>query len=434
MNLLILPSVQISPGRQRRKFDEAKLIELQDSIVRNGLLHPIVVRREGSDYFLVAGERRMRAITEAHTLGQIIRVGETFIPLNHFPCLDIGDLDAEAAYEAELEENIQRDDLTWQERAAATARLMELRTLQAKRAGAPAPKPVDISEEIHGTREGAYTTQVRNEVILARNLSNPEVAKAKTASEAFKILKHQEQRKKHEELAQKIGSTFSSADHTLLKGNCIDLLPTLPDGKFDCLLTDPPYGMGADEFGDSGGRLQGQHHYDDSYENWTRLMFDFVESLDRVMKLQAHAYVFCDIERFYELRSLFLTAGWQVFRTPLIWINPKAMRAPWPERGPQRKYQTCLYAVRGDRNALKMAPDVVTYSSDENLGHAAQKPVELLRDFLGRSCRPGDEVLDPFAGSGSIFPAAHSLKIKATGIEMNESAYGLAAKRLGGLK
>jgi len=81
-----------------------------------------------------------------------------------------------------------------------------------------------------------------------------------------------------------------------------------------------------------------------------------------------------------------------------------------------------------------MAPDVVTYASDDNLGWAAQKPVALLTDFLSRSCRAGDSVLDPFAGSGSIFPAAHELKIKATGIELDSVAYGIAAKRLGGLK
>jgi DNA modification methylase len=59
--------------------------------------------------------------------------------------------------------------------------------------------------------------------------------------------------------------------------------------------------------------------------------------------------------------------------------------------------------------------------------------VSLYEDLLKRSARPGDSVLDPFAGSGTIFPAAHSLKIKATGIELDPSAYGIAVKRLGEL-
>ena len=94
----------------------------------------------------------------------------------------------------------------------------------------------------------------------------------------------------------------------------------------------------------------------------------------------------------------------------------------------------CLYAIKSKRPILKVGSDVVTYSSDPNLNWAAQKPVDLYRDFLIRSCRAGDTVLDSFAGSGTIFPAAHSLKIKATGIELDPVAYGIAAKRLQALK
>lgn len=433
MNILFLSTIHIAPNRQRKKFDETKLVELRESIVRNGLMHPIVVRKDGDGYCLVAGERRMKAITEAHAFGETVRIGNYTAGVNRYPCIDIGELGEEAAYEAELEENTQRDDLTWQERAAATAKLMELRTIQARRMGAPAPTVATIAQEIHGRSEGGFHTDTRNEIILARHLDNPAVAKAKSPKEALKAIKHEESRKKNSELAATIGNTFSSADHRLYSGDCLSVLETFPPEQFDCLLTDPPYGMGADSFGDSGGRLTSGHLYDDSYENWVTLMKDWVPAVTQVMKPQSHAYVFCDIERFYELRRLFQDEGWEVFRTPLIWINPKGMRAPWPDMGPQRKYQTFLFASRGKKPVLKIAPDVVTYPTDENIGHAAQKPVALLSDILGRTCRMGDAVLDCFGGSGSIFPAAHAAKIKATAIELDEAHYGLAAKRLGEL-
>ena len=433
MNILFTDSIIISPSRQRKKFDETKLLELQESIIQNGLLHPIVVRTTPEGFVLVAGERRMRAIADAHALGQPVRIGPHIASPGQWPVVDIGALDEDAAYEAELEENIQRDDLTWQEKAAATARLHELRTLQATRRGDKAPTHNDIAEEIHGQRDAGFGAIVHRDLTLARNLSNPEIAKSKSPKEAMKILKNQEQRKKHAALAKAIGTTFSSKDHTLLKGNCLDLISTLQPASFDCLLTDPPYGMGANEFGDSGGLLPGQHHYEDSHESWVELMSNFIKGVSVLMKPQAHAYVFCDIERFPELKKEFELCEWKVFRTPLIWVNPKGRRIPWPDRGPQRKYQTCLYAIRGNRNTLKFTTDVLTYPSDLNEGHAAQKPVELIKDLLSSTCRPGDKVLDPFVGSGSIFPAAHALKIKATGIELDESAYGLASKRLGDL-
>ena len=53
---------------------------------------------------------------------------------------------------------------------------------------------------------------------------------------------------------------------------------------------------------------------------------------------------------------------------------------------------------------------------------------------LRRSINPGDAVLDPFCGTGPIFPAAHELKCKATGIEIDAASYAIAYKRLEGLK
>ena len=110
------------------------------------------------------------------------------------------------------------------------------------------------------------------------------------------------------------------------------------------------------------------------------------------------------------------------------------MRAPWPEHGPQRKYETILYAVKGKRPTLKLAPDVLDFPPDSNLGHAAQKPVALFEELLRRSVQPGNSVLDPFMGSGTIFAAAHVLKCRATGLELDQASYGIAVKRIEGLK
>jgi DNA modification methylase len=90
--------------------------------------------------------------------------------------------------------------------------------------------------------------------------------------------------------------------------------------------------------------------------------------------------------------------------------------------------------MKGKRKVLSLKSDVLTYPSDTNEGHHAQKPVALFEDLLKRSARPGDNVLDPFCGSGTIFPACHSLRVKATGIELDKGFYGLAVKRLGALK
>jgi len=192
--------------------------------------------------------------------------------------------------------------------------------------------------------------------------------------------------------------------------------------------------MGADEFGDSGGLAAGAHGYVDDEANAIKCYEALASHGFRVAKPQAHLYAFCDLDMFGRLKFLFMNEGWWVFRTPLVWHKPSAMRAPWPENGPQRKYECCLYAVKGKRKVTKMAPDLFAFNPDSNLGHAAQKPVALFEELLKRSVQPGDSVLDPFCGSGPIFPAAHGLKCRATGVEIDTASYGIAVKRIEALK
>jgi len=106
------------------------------------------------------------------------------------------------------------------------------------------------------------------------------------------------------------------------------------------------------------------------------------------------------------------------------------MRAPWPDQGPQRKYELVLFAVKGTRPTNRLAGDVISCNSDPNLGHQAQKPVELIYDLLNRSAHPGDKVLDPFCGSGPIFEAAHRMQCYVTGLEIDPQFYTIAYERI----
>ena len=431
-----LDQILIAPNRQRKEFDAQAIQDLVDSFDRNGQLQPIVIRRVDGKPQLVAGERRLRAATDHYQLGGTLRVGPTTLPEGTIAALDLAEMDPIDAFEAELEENIRRVDLSWQERAEATSQLLELRRLQAQKTGQPEPTIAQIAPEAHpDVAESTAFQNTRTDVIVAKHLNDPDVKKASTAKEALKVIKRKEENRKNAALGESVGLTFSSAVHELFKGDCLEILGKMESAKFDVILSDPPYGIDAQDFNDSDGKAAGGHFYDDSFENWVSLVSQFLPLADAVTKSQAHLYLFCDVQNFIVLREFVKEkTSFEPFRTPLIWFNPGAVRAPWPDKGPQRKYQCCLYAVKGGKTTLKLAPDVLTYPSDPNLGHPAQKPVALLQDLLQRSARPGDSVLDPFAGSGSIFPAAHALKIRATGIEMDEAAYGLAVKRLGELK
>lgn len=440
--------IVVEPGRQRKLFDPVGLQELAESIVKSGLIHPIVVRMSGADTILVAGERRLKAMeliwnTFAEDEAKI-SCGEYYFDVGYAPCLHLGEIDPVDAYEIELEENIRRENISWQDKAQATSRLLELRNAQALAQGDEPFDHTDLAKELSGVAPETPTAVVaplsealREDLILARSLGDSDVAKAPSKAEALKVVKRKEQARKDTELSRSVGAIFHSGMHTLLQGDCLPIMQGLPAESFDCILSDPPYGIDAQDFNNSGGLTggtDGGHFYDDSYLTWKNLMNVLLIESFRLAKPQAHLYLFCDIDRFSELKMLMAAGGWTVFRTPLIWHNPGGSRAPWPDQGPQRKYQVILYAVKGKRPVTKLIGDVLSYPNDPNYGHPAQKPVALLADLLRRSVRPGDTVLDPFAGSGSIFPAAHGLKTKATGIELDQAAAGIAAKRLGELK
>ena len=108
--MLGIEEIQPDRGQPRRYFDEQHILELAESIRAKGVLQPLLVRREGEGYALVAGERRWRAAQRAG--------------LRDLPCI-IRDVSEPEAFELALIENIQREDLNAIEEAEAYQRLIE---------------------------------------------------------------------------------------------------------------------------------------------------------------------------------------------------------------------------------------------------------------------------------------------------------------------
>ena len=424
----------IAPDRQRQEFDPEALTDLVNSIASRGLLHPIVVRETVAGPVLVAGERRLRALETIWALGDSVRHNGRTYREQMIPTVTLGELSLLDAEEAELDENLKRRDLSWQERASALSRLHKLRVAQAYAIGQTQTLPDTLRELADDSLNTANYATNRAAILIADHLHNPEVAKAKNVQEAFKAIQRQESRDRNIALAETVGQNFNSSVHKLIRGNCIDWLSTCPANTFDVILTDPPYGMNAQAFGDGGGKLVNSvHTYDDSPAAWNKLMEAFCPETFRVAKPQAHCYIFCDFDKFHILKAIMQSAGWYVFRTPLIVHKLGSGRVPLPDQGPRRQYELCLYAIKGNRPVTGIYSDVISCKLEENLSHGANKPVELFVDLLRRSCRPGDQVLDAFAGSGTIFPAAHQAKVYATGLEISPEYYGIAVARLNAL-
>ena len=103
-------SIRPNPYQPRKTFDKEKLKELSESIKKHGIIQPLIVRKKGLNYELVAGERRLRAarLAKLQTVPVLIR-----------------EYDEKQMRELSLVENIQRHDLNPLEEAKAIQELMK---------------------------------------------------------------------------------------------------------------------------------------------------------------------------------------------------------------------------------------------------------------------------------------------------------------------
>ena len=108
-NLVPINEISLSKFQARKKFNQEKLKELSESIEKNGLIQPIILRKGKKNFELIAGERRLKAC-------KLIGLKEISSIISNF--------DDRRAFESGLIENLQREDLTCIEEAEGYNRLM----------------------------------------------------------------------------------------------------------------------------------------------------------------------------------------------------------------------------------------------------------------------------------------------------------------------
>lgn len=417
----------IPDERQRREFDPEKIEELAASIEARGLMHPIVLRDD--NYTLVSGERRLRAMTKLHDENRTFKCNGSIVEDDQIPFTTLGKLSELELKEAELEENVIREDLTWQEHAKAVAELHRLRTERHgsySRSTLEGWSATDTASELAGREAKKHEIQeVTTAIQLESFLDDPLVSAARSPKEALKLIKEEKKRLHRQARAEEFDA--SSTPHTLVHGSCYEVLDASHDNTYDVILTDPPYGVDINKIKFWGGDT---HDYDDSDEAFQQVCNDFAALAFRVAADQAHAYIFCDIRRFNELFVGFELAGWDCWPMPFIWAKGNTGSFPNADYGPRRTYEAILYCNKGQKPVTAMYTDVIAINNPGKQDHPAGKPVDLYVNLLRRSVVPGDKVLDAFCGSGPIFPAAAELDCIATGIELNEKYFNMAVEKL----
>ena len=185
---------------------------------------------------------------------------------------------------------------------------------------------------------------------------------------------------------------------TIYHGDCLEIMPTLADKSVDVVIADPPYGCGKAE-------------WDGEFPTkWYR------EAI-RV----GHAVVI-------------ITGSSGLFDSiPLVGDDFVDVISAWNKNGMTRGpigYGNWIAAVVAGRKP-KMGQNFFSFSvSGEKPNHPSPKPIEYMNKLIERITKPGDTVLDPFAGSGTTGVACLNTGRKAILIERKEKYCEIAVKRL----
>lgn len=231
----------------------------------------------------------------------------------------------------------------------------------------------------------------------------------------------------------------------LIHGDCLEHMGRLEDGTVNLILTDPPYNLGnfmrdrQTNLAAMRDNYFGKAGWDDlEYDSWVRLMEEFFREAARVTTKGGSMVMFMSIIKIETIITLAQSAGFY-YKTTGIWhkLNPMPRNMNLHYVNSTEAWAYFTYGKKtGTFNNHGIAlhdfvESPVASSSERRHGpHPTQKPVELLRGFVRTLSDCGDLVLDPFMGSGSAGVAAVSEHRRFVGIELSETYFGNAQRRI----
>ena len=204
--------------------------------------------------------------------------------------------------------------------------------------------------------------------------------------------------------------TVQIGSATLILGDCMEVLPTL--GRFDAVITDPPYGIGAYKNGTMGGGvLAKQSTYDAVDWDEKPISLDLINNLLNVGKT-------------------IIIFGGNYFSLP-----PARCWLIWDKDNGLNKFADAEMAWTNIEGAVRLKKYKWQGMLQENMKnkevreHPTQKPVPIMAWCIEQAGNPAT-ILDPFMGSGTTGVAAIQLGRTFTGIEREPKYFDIACKRI----
>ena len=224
----------------------------------------------------------------------------------------------------------------------------------------------------------------------------------------------------------------------ILRADSRDIIKRIPDNSVDFILTDPPYNLGQHSTGNIP--LPGRTAMNNDVAEWDMIDFNPEEWADefiRILKPTGNLFIFTSynqLGRWYNcLDHKFDTSNF------MIWHKtnpaPKVFKAGFLNSCEMiftcwNKKHTWNFISQAEmhnfiESSICMKPERLS-----NPKHPAQKPVSILRKMIEIASNENDIVFDPFMGVGSTGVAALDLNRRFIGVELDETYFEAAQKRI----
>jgi modification methylase len=244
--------------------------------------------------------------------------------------------------------------------------------------------------------------------------------------------------------------------NSILQGDCIENLTSLPEKSVDLIFADPPYNLQlggelsrpnhsvVDACDDAWDQFDSLNDYDDFTRKW-------LSAARRTLKDDGAIWVIGSYHNIFRLGYILQDLGYWILND-IIWRKSNPMpnfrgkrftnaheTLIWASKSKDSKYRFNYDSMKSLNEDLQMRSDwfIPLCTGGERLKddqgekvHPTQKPEALLSRVILSSTKPGDVVLDPFFGTGTTGAVAKKLGRQWIGIEREKSYIKAAQKRI----
>jgi DNA modification methylase len=428
----------------------ADSIETYKDVLPNtgGLIHPILL---DPNNVLIAGGRR----TEAHRI----------LKREFIAAVYSNEIDEATLRELELEENVERMNMSWKEEVLSVMEVHKIRERQA----------ANQNEKWNQSKTGALLSlsqaHISNLLVVGEKLKTDdlEIHQCKNLSDALGVLLHRKEQEASKKLVGNIGiasamsmkelssTSLGSIDiidldlglddsnstipkpkapvpvnitgmvfdlaKLFIHGDCIDVMSKMEPASFDHIVTDIPYGIdmnNLDTFNDIAS-VADEHDVAENVE----LMSKFIPEAFRVLKPSGYLVFWYDLDHHEKLIALGKQAGFKVQRWPIVWCKTHSCRNSQAQYNITKATEVAM-VMRKSAEATLVKPIMLNFfladgSVERRLyDNPFSKPADAWNFILNAIAISGQKILDPFAGEMSCPRACINNGLDFTAIELKE--------------